>query len=211
MRLSAVVSFLILSSFEPLMAQNSYLRLGKQAYLNADYKEAVSKLEKANSIDSTNANALYMLGYSYYHSDNYPKSISAFTKYLNISPADGWAYYYRGRAKMYVGKDLQLQPTEREKYFVGAILDLTKAISINPGDTKITSFYQTRAIAYRDYGIFKLQANLRGTYDKIRGIDALKASIADLEKILAADPNRSDIATQLDLSKEKLASALGHR
>lgn len=209
MRLSAVVSFLILASFEPLMAQNSYVRLGRQAFMDADYKRAVTQLEKAFSIDSTNANALYMLGYSYYHSDNYPKSISAFTKYLNISPTDGWAYYYRGRAKMYVGKDLQLQPAEREKYFLGAILDLTRAITINPGDAKITSFYQTRAIAYRDYGAFKLQTNLR-TYDKIRGIKALKESIADLEKILAADPNRNDIATQLDLSKEKLASAVGH-
>lgn len=210
MRLSAVVSFLILSSFEPLMAQNSYLRLGKQAFYNADYKEAVAKLEKAYFIDSTNANALYMLGYSYYHSDNYPKSISAFTKYLALTPTDGWAYYFRGRAKSYMAKDLQLLPSEREKYLFGAIFDLTRAIAINPNDAKINSFYQNRGIIYREYGIFKLQANLK-TYDKIKGINSLKLSIADLEKILATDPNRNDIATQLDISKEKLASALGHR
>ncbi len=177
--------------------------------MDRDFKAAVTQLEKANSIDSTNANALYMLGYSYYHSDNYPKSIVAFTKYLALTPADGWAHYFRGRAKSHVGKDLQLQPAEREKHFLGAIWDLSKAIEINPNDAKIAAFYQTRAITYRDYGAFKLQANLR-TYDKALGIKALKSSIADLEKILAADPNRNDIATQLDLSKEKLAGALGH-
>ncbi|GAB2975922.1 hypothetical protein GCM10027049_08290 [Mucilaginibacter puniceus] len=210
MRLSAVVSFLILSSLETAVAQNAYMRLGRQAFYDANYKEAISKLEKANYIDSTNANALYMLGYSYYQSDNYPKAIAAFTRQLAIAPAEAWAYYYRGRSKTYVGKDVQLQPSEREKHFVGAIWDLSKAIDINPNDAKIISFYQTRAITYREYGIFKLQANLRGTYDKITGIKALKASIADFEKILATDPNRNDIATQLDLSKEKLASAVGH-
>jgi tetratricopeptide (TPR) repeat protein len=210
MRLSAVVSILILSSFEPLMAQNSYMRLGRQAFYDANYKEAIAKLERASYIDSTNVNALYMLGYSYYQSDNYPKAIATFTRQLAIAPAEAWAYYYRGRAKTHMGKDQQLQPAEREKHFVGAILDLSKAITINPNDAKIISFYQIRAITYREYGIFKLQANLRGTYDKIRGIDALKASITDFEKILATDPNRNDIATQLDLSKEKLASVVGH-
>lgn len=210
MRLSAVVSFLILSSFEPVMAQNSYARLGKQAFMDADYKRAVIQLERACFIDSTNANALYMLGYSYYHSDNYPKSIAAFTKYLALTPTDGWAYYFRGRAKTYVGKDLQLVATEREKHLLGAIWDLNRAININPNEAKIITFYQTRAIAYREYGMFKLQANLK-TYDKIKGINSLKLSIDDFEKILATDPNRNDIATQLDVSKEKLASALGHR
>ena len=209
MRLSAIISFLVLSAVEPVMAQNAYMRLGRQALMDGNFKAAVTQLEKACLIDSTNSNALYMLGYSYYHSDNYAKSIATFTKQIAISPADAWAYYYRGRAKSYVGKDFQLQPAEREKYLFGAIYDLTKAIAINPNDAKITSFYQTRAIAYRDYGVFKLQANLR-TYDKIRGLNALKASIADLEKILVNDPNRNDIATQLDLSKEKLASAVGH-
>jgi tetratricopeptide (TPR) repeat protein len=210
MRLSAVVSILILSSFEPLMAQNSYMRLGRQAFYDANYKEAISKLEKASYIDSTNANALYMLGYSYYQSDNYPKAISTFTRQLAIAPTEAWAYYYRGRAKTHMGKDQQLLPAEREKHFVGAIWDLSRAIDINPNDAKIISFYQIRAITYREYGIFKLQSNLRGNYDKRRGIDALRASITDFEKILATDPNRNDIATQLDLSKEKLASALGH-
>lgn len=209
MRLSAVVSFLILSSFEPLMAQNSYMRLGRQAFYDANYKEAISKLERASFIDSTNANALYMLGYSYYQSDNYPKAIAAFTKQLAIVPTEAWAYYYRGRSKTHLGKDVQLPPSDREKHFLGAIWDLSKAININPNDAKIISFYQIRAITYREYGAFKLQANLR-TYDKTTGIKALKASITDLEKILAADPNRNDIATQLDLSKEKLASAVGH-
>jgi hypothetical protein len=47
--------------------------------------------------------------------------------------------------------------------------------------------YQTRGIAYREYGIFKLQQN-PGNYDKARGINSLKASIADLEKVLNDNP-----------------------
>ena len=109
MRLSAIVSFLILSSVEPIMAQNAYVRLGKQAFMDGDFKAAVTQLEKAYLIDSTNSNALFMLGYSYYHSDNYAKSIATFTKQIAISPTDASAYYYRARAKGYMGKDGQLQ------------------------------------------------------------------------------------------------------
>ena len=208
MRLSIVISFLIVSSAEPILAQNAYFKLGTQAYINADFKAAVMQLEKACLLDSTNSNALYMLGYSYYHSENYAKSIATFTKELAITPTDASAYYFRARAKANLGKDVQLPPADREKYLIGAIVDLTKSITISP-NTKINSYYQNRGLAYREYGMFKLQANLR-TFDKATGIKALKASIADLEKVLAADNTRNDIATQLDLTKEKLASAVGH-
>ena len=208
MRLSIVISFLIVSSAEPILAQNAYFKLGTQAYINADFKAAVMQLEKACLLDSTNSNALYMLGYSYYHSENYAKSIATFTKELAITPTDASAYYFRARAKANLGKDVQLPPADREKYLIGAIVDLTKSITISP-NTKINSYYQNRGLAYREYGMFKLQANLN-TFNKATGIKALKASIADLEKVLAADNTRNDIATQLDLTKEKLASAVGH-
>ena len=208
MRLSIVISFLIVSSAEPILAQNAYFKLGTQAYINADFKAAVMQLEKACLLDSTNSNALYMLGYSYYHSENYAKSIATFTKELAITPTDASAYYFRARAKANLGKDVQLPPADREKYLIGAIVDLTKSITISP-NTKINSYYQNRGLAYREYGMFKLQANLN-TFNKVTGIKALKASIADLEKVLAADNTRNDIATQLDLTKEKLASAVGH-
>jgi tetratricopeptide (TPR) repeat protein len=176
--------------------------------MNGDFKVAVLQLEKACLIDSTNANALWMLGYSYYHSENYKKSIAAYTKEISVSPTDASAYYYRGRAKSYLGKDNQVPAPDKEKYLLGAIYDLTKAIAIDPTDTK-NKYYQTRGIAYREYGVFKLQASSHA-YDKNRGINALKASIADLEKVLADNPGRSDISTLLDQSKDKLREVQHH-
>jgi len=208
MKLSVIISFLIVSSFENSSAQNAYVKLGQQALMNGDFKVAVLQLEKACLIDSTNANALWMLGYSYYHSENYKKSIAAYTKEISISPTDASAYYYRGRAKSYLGKDNQVPAADKEKYLLGAIYDLTKAIAIDPTDTK-NKYFQTRGIAYREYGVFKLQASSH-PYDKNRGINALKASVADLEKVLADNPGRTDISTLLDQSKEKLKEAQHH-
>jgi len=209
MKLSVIISFLIISSVEPLLAQNAYVRLGKQAFVDGDFKSAVMHLEKACLIDSTNSNALWMLGYSYYHSDNYAKSITAFTKEIAIIPTDASAYYYRAMAKSHLGKDLQFSTPDREKYLLETIVDYTKAIGINPNDAKIASFYQNRGIAYREYGIFKLQTASR-PYDKVRAISALRASIDDFQKVLTNDPSRMDIASLIDLSKEKLAGAIGH-
>jgi len=209
MKLSVIVSLLIFSTLDVASAQNAYVKLGQQAFMDGDFKSAISQLEKACSVDSTDANALWMLGYSYYHSDNYKKSITAYTRVISIKPTDASAYYYRARAKSYLGKDNSLSPADKEKYLLGAIYDFTKAIDINPDPNDI-KFYQNRGIAYHDYGCFKLQTNSR-FYDKARGINSLKASIADFEKVLNNDPSRSDISTLMDASKEKLASVNTHR
>ena len=209
MKLSVIFSFLLIASLETVTAQNAYVKLGQEALMDGDFKAAVAQLEKACLIDSTNANALWMLGYSYYHSENYKKSVAAYTKELAINPTDASAYYYRARAKGYLGKDNELSVADKEKYLLGAIFDLTKAIAIDPNDSS-NKFYQTRGIAYRDYGIFKLSAP--GHYfDKNRGINSLKASIADLEKVLADNPTRADISSLIDMSKEKLDEALAKR
>ena len=209
MRLPVIISILAVASINPIMAQNAYISLGKKALFDGNYKQAVMQLEKAYLVDSTNTNALFMLGYSYYQSQNYAKSIATFNRQLAISPNEAQAYYYRARAKTFLGKDFGLTPAEREKYLLGAIWDYTHAITSSPKDEKINSFYQNRGIAYREYGVFKAQANLP-TYDKVRAIKSLKASIEELEKILASEPHRNDIVTQLDLSKEKLAGLVGH-
>jgi tetratricopeptide (TPR) repeat protein len=143
MKLSLIISFLVITSLENTSAQNSYFKLGQQALMDGDFKAAAAQLEKACLIDSTNANALWMLGYSYYHSENYKKSIAAYNKELAINPTDAMAYYYRARSKGYLGKDNQLSQADKEKYLIGAIFDLTKAISIEPNDTK----FQTRGIS----------------------------------------------------------------
>lgn len=206
MRLPILVSFLIISSVEHAASQNAYIKLGQQAYIEGNFKAAIAQLEKGRLIDSTDANALYMLGYSYFHSDNYVKSIATFTKEIAIEPADAHAYYYRAIAQRHLGTDSQI-PAEKEKYLLGAIIDFTKAISINPSDAKLTVFYQNRGIAYKDYALFRLQANPH-FYDKARAINALKASIADLQKVLDTDRSREDISSLIDLSKEKLNAAL---
>ena len=209
MKLSVIVSLLIFSTIESTYAQNAYVKLGQQAFMDGDFKAAIQQLEKGCLADSTDVNALWMLGYSYYHSDNYKKSITAYTKVISMKPADASAYYYRARAKSYLGKDVQLQPADKEKYLLGAIFDFTKAIEINTDPTDI-KFYQNRGIAYHDYACFKLQPNSR-FYDKARGINSLKASIADFETVLSHDGSRTDISTLLDASKEKLVSVDNHR
>jgi tetratricopeptide (TPR) repeat protein len=205
MRLSVIVSFLVFSSVERAASQNAYIKLGQQAYIDGNFKAAIKQLEKGRLIDSTNANALWMLGYSYYHSDNYLKSISVFTKELALEPADAHAYYYRARAQFKVGME-SLVPAEKEKYLLGAIIDLTKAITINPSDAKLTVFYQNRAVAYREYGSFRLQ-NIPKFFDRARGIKALKASVEDLQKIYDADHSREDIVSLIEISRHKLATA----
>jgi len=200
MKYSFILGFLIFSSLRTVQAQNSYIKLGQKALIDGDFKNAVANLEKACIIDSTNANALYMLGYSYYHSDSYKKSIAAYNKLISFKPADDNAYYYRARAKSHMANDNLVTAADKEKYFLGSILDFTKAASLNPTATR---YYQNRGIAYKDYGMFRLVKNT-GFYDKSRAANAFRASIADFQKVLDTDPSRRDITSLLELSKEQL-------
>jgi len=207
MRLSVILGFVVLSSLQVAYGQNAYFKMGQQAFLDGDFKAAVSHLERSCIIDSNNTSALWMLGYSYYHSENYKKSIAAYNRVLALKPADASAYYYRARAESYFAKENQLTDADREKNLLAAILDFTKAIAIDPNDMQNnTKCYQNRGIAYREYGEFKMQPGK--FYDKTRAINSLKASVSDLEKIMNDNPNRQDIQSQMDLSKQKL-SAIG--
>ncbi|MES2276819.1 MAG: CDC27 family protein [Bacteroidota bacterium] len=207
MKISVILSYLIIStvSATPVLAQNAYVSLGRQALMDGDFRTAAKHLEKACVVDSNNTNALWMLGYSYFHNESYKKAISTYTRVITLKPADCMAYYYRALAQGRLAKDALATNTEKDKGMLGAIIDFTKAIEIEPTDMKI---YQNRGIAYREYGVFKLQSSKPN--DKARGINSLRASINDLEKVLDNDQSRSDIASLLELSKEKLASALGH-
>jgi len=201
MKYSFIFGFLIFSSFESILAQNSYIRLGQKALVDGDFKNAVTSLEKACITDSTNANALWMLGYSYYHCDSYKKSIAAYTKLISVKPTDASAYYYRARAKGHLATDNSVVASDKEKYFLGSILDFTKASSLDQAQQ--IRYYQNRGIAYKDYGTFKLIKNT-GFYDKGRATDAFRASVADFQKVLDADPSRRDVSSLLELSKEQL-------
>src|SRR5258708_14041436 len=114
MKVPVILSFLVISTLNMAVGQNAYFKLGQQAFFDRDFKTAVSHLERSCIIDSTNANAFWMLGYSYYHSQNYKKSIDAYTHVIGIKPADGSAYYYRARAKSYLAKD-NLGDADKEK------------------------------------------------------------------------------------------------
>ncbi len=206
MKASVILSLFFISALNTTIAQNAYFKLGQQAFLEGDFKIAVKHLEKSCVIDSTNASALWMLGYSYYHSQNYKKSIQFYNKSIAIKPADASAYYYRAMAKNYFAKDSQMADVDKEKYLLGAIVDFTKAIGINPSAAEDNiKCYQNRAIAYREYGEFKLQSNTR-FYDRVRGINSLKASVTDFERVLTENPNRQDIASLLELVKNKLSN-----
>ena len=206
MKVPAILSLLIVSTLNTAIAQNAYFKMGQQAFLDGDFKSAVSHLERSCIIDSTNASALWMLGYSYYHSENYKKSIQAYSRVIAIKPADGSAYYYRARAKSYLAKDNHLSDQDKEKNLLGAILDYTKAIAVDPNNTQDNiKYYQNRAIAYRDYSDFKLLPGSR-FYDKNLAINSLKASIQDFTKVLSDNPSRQDITNLMESAKARLSS-----
>ena len=206
MKVPVILYLLVASTFNVAIAQNAYFKMGQEAFFDGDFKSAVSHLEKSCIIDSTSAIALWMLGYSYYHSENYKKSIQAYNKVIAIKPADGSAYYYRARAKNYLAKDNHLSDADKEKNLLGAILDYTKAIAVDPNNMQDNiKYYQNRAIAYRDYGDFKLQPGSR-FYDKNLAANSLKAAVLDFEKVLSDNPGRSDISTLMESAKARLAT-----
>lgn len=182
-------------------AQDSYQSMGKKALLDGNFVQAVSHLEKAVAADSTNVNALYMLGYSYYHAENYKNAVAAFSKVINYRPTETSAYYYRGKARAYMANyGAAIANSEREKLFLSAIRDFSKAISLNPEDIK---FYQNRALAYHDYGVLKAQ-KIPKLYDKVKAVEALKACMVDYQKVLDFNPGRKDILTQMDEARSHL-------
>ncbi len=169
--------------------------MGQKALLDGDFKLAVTHLEKAMAADSTNVNALYMLGYSYYHAENYKGSVSAFSKVITLRPTETSAFYYRGKAKSYMANYTpNISNAEREKLLLSSIRDFSKAIEVGNEDVK---FYQNRAVAYHDYGVLKAQ-KIPKLYDKIRALEALKLAIVDFQKVLEFNPGRKDILTQLE-------------
>lgn len=182
-------------------AQSSHQKMGQKALIDGDFKMAVSNLEKAIAADSNDVSTLYMLGYSYYHSSNYNKAVSTFTRLISLRPNENSAYYYRGKARNIMAKETKAMPnSDREKLFLGSIRDFTKAIQLDGNDIKL---YQNRAIAYRDYGSLKGQ-KIPGSYDKNKAMQAFKSCISDFQKVLDINPGRKDISTQMEDAKSYL-------
>ncbi len=211
MKLTALIFSVILFSAIHAKSQaqsqnrdNPYVKLGQKALIDGDFKEAVFNLEKSFPEESNNANVLYMLAYSYYHSGEYLKSIASFGQVISLRPGEVSAYYYRGKARNLwaVQANSLLTCIEREKLFQAAIKDFTKAIELNSEDIKL---YQNRAIAYRDYGILKGQ-RIPKFYDKVAAETAFKSCIVDLQYVLELNPLRKDISDEMKKTKVYIAN-----
>lgn len=178
-------------------------QMAKKDIMDGNFKEAVMHLEKAVAADKSNTENLYMLAYSYYHAENYAKSISTFNRLINLQPSEPSYYYYRGKARNITAmKTVKMTMPEREVYLQAAIKDFTKAIQLKSDDVKL---YQNRALAYRDYGTLRGQKT-SNFYDRTIAANALKASINDFQKVLQLTPGRKDIILQLDNTKDQIAS-----
>lgn len=186
-----------------VFAQGSYQQMAKKAIMDGNFKQAVVHLEKALAKDKANTSNLYMLGYSYYHSGNYAKSISTFDRLINLQPTESSYYYYRGKAQNITAMEtVKMGMPERELLLQAAIRDFTKAIQLNSDDVKL---YQNRGLAYRDHGTLRGQRT-SNFYDKTMASAALKSSISDFQKVLQLTPGRKDITLLLDNAKDQLAA-----
>lgn len=179
--------------------ENPYVRLGQKAVIDGNFKLAVTHLEKSLPAENNNAEVLYMLAYSYYHSHEYAKAISSFGQVLSLKPSMISAYYYRGKARnqLAVQMNTNLSNAEREKLLLAGIRDFSKGIELDHDDVKL---YQNRAIAYRDYGILKGQ-KVPKFYDKAVAESAFNSCITDLQHVLDANPSRKDIADEMKKAK----------
>ena len=200
-------SFLLLivtSIYTASFAQGSFEKMGKQAWINGDYKTAIVQLEKADNTDPNNANVLKMLGYSYFQSGDYENSISAYSRLIALKPGDYSAYYYRGKARLNIANaPKEAQNQMRENFYLAGIKDFSKAIEIN-GEEDI-QILQNRGLAYKDYGIYK-SYKIKKNPEKLACVALFNNSIADFQKVLTIQPLRKDIISWVDYAKAQIAS-----
>lgn len=178
---------------------NPNVRMGQKALLDGDFKSAVTYLEKALPAEEKDPSFLYLLGYSQFHSGDFSKAVSTFTKVVALNPKDANAYYYKAKANNTIAimPNNSLTDTKRLELLQSAISDYSKAITIDKTDAKL---YQNRAIAYRDLGIARSTEGVN-TYNKTAAISAYNSAIADYEKVLSYDETRKDIQTELKKAK----------
>jgi len=199
------IFMLFVFSTQVSVAQNSgYDKLGMQAMMKGDYKAAVGQLEKANTKSPNNANVLKMLGYSYYQCGNFERSIETYSQLINVKPSDYSAYYYRGKARQNVANDPKESLNQmRENFYLSAIKDFTKAIELNGEED--TQLLQNRALAYKDYAIYR-SYKVKKSAEKKEVIALFNSSIADFQKVLVIQPLRKDIINLVDYVKAQITS-----
>lgn len=185
-------------------AQGNFEKIGMQAWMKGDYKNAVIQLEKADAAEPNNASVLKMLGYSYFQSGDYENAISSYSKLIALKPSDYAAYYYRGKARLNIANLPKESLNQmRESFYTSAIKDFSKAIEIN-GEEDI-QILQNRGIAYKDYAIFK-SYKIKRSAEKTACISMFNNSIADFQKVLVIQPLRKDIIGLVDYVKAQIVS-----
>ncbi|WEK20320.1 MAG: tetratricopeptide repeat protein [Candidatus Pedobacter colombiensis] len=199
------ILMLFVFSASTTFAQNSgYDKLGMQAMMKGDYKGAVSQLEKADTKSPNNVNVLKMLGYSYFQCGDFESSIDTYSRLIAIKPSDYSAYYYRGKARQNVANDPKESLNNmRESFYQAAIKDFTKAIEINGEED--TQLLQNRALAYKDYAIYK-SYKIKTKAEKTGCVALFNNSIADFQKVLLVQPQRKDILSLIDYVKAQVTS-----
>lgn len=195
--------FLVVGSIS-VKAQNNLEKMGIQAWMKGDFKNAVTQLEKADAADPNNATILRALGYSYFQCGDFENTISAYSKLITLKPTEYLAYYYRGKARLNIANlPKQALSQMRESFYTSAIKDFTKAIEIN-GDEDI-QVLQNRGIAFKDYGIYK-SYKIKKSAEKAACIAVFNSSISDFQKVLTVQPLRRDIIDLMDFVKAQVTS-----
>ncbi len=81
----SVLYQLLLDEISPIIAESCYTT-GYAAYKATDYETAIADLERAFKYDSTNKDALYFLGYSYYKSGDTVNALPIFEQVIELFP-----------------------------------------------------------------------------------------------------------------------------
>lgn len=202
--LKQTILLLFVFSYGSSLAQVPYDKQAMQAMMKGDYKAAVSQLEKADTKDPNNTNVLKMLGYSYFQCGDFENSIATNSRLIVLKPNEYSAYYYRGKARLNIANDPKESLNQmRESFYTSAIKDFTKAIEIN-GEEDV-QLLQNRALAYKDYAIFK-SYKVKKAAEKAICIALFNNSIADFQKVLIVQPTRKDIIGLVDYVKAQIKS-----
>lgn len=196
------ILMLFIFSAGNIYAQNgAYDKLGMQAMMKGDYKAAVGQLEKA---DGKSPNVLKMLGYSYFQCGDFENSIATYSRLIALKPSDYSAYYYRGKARQNIANDPKESLSNmRDNFYLSAIKDFTKAIEINGEED--TQLLQNRALAYKDYAIYK-SYSIKTKAEKAACIAVFNNAIVDFQKVLVVQPQRKDITSLIDYVKAQITS-----
>lgn len=185
-------------------AQTPYERLGQKAMTGRSFNSATNYFEKAYASDHSNLNALWMIGYSSFHANDFKKAIEALTKLIELKPTHQMAYYYRGKSEViYATTNQTLSNLEKERMLLNAIKDFNVNLEFTPSDMKLV---HNRGLAYQEYGLLKCTKG-NENYNRSLALNAINLSIIDFQKVLDDYGYRKDIISSIDKSK-KAASEL---